>query len=156
MSTLYLELARIVDEEKPLYIHKKYSKLKEFETKVANFHPAVSRNLDKLIKKVDLIKKHFELMKKDEFDWVHEQQVNKLNFDTIKEILTEFLKLDYKTEDKNFIDFPIFRMVLLIRFFRSNAFICISRTQIYPLVTRFTTSLCGSRQFCSIVLKIFI
>lgn len=50
-------------------------------------------------------------MKRDEFDWIHEQQVNKLNFDTIKEVLNEFLKLDSRWEDKNFIDFSIFRRI---------------------------------------------
>ena len=64
-----------------------------------------------------MIQKHYDLMKKDEFDWIHEQQVNKLNFDTIKEILNEFLKLDSRWEDKNFIDFTIFRKVNSTFFF---------------------------------------
>jgi hypothetical protein len=42
MSSLYLELTQITDEVKPIYIHKKYTKLKQFETQIINFHPAVT------------------------------------------------------------------------------------------------------------------
>jgi hypothetical protein len=42
MSSLYLELTQITDEVKPIYIHKKYTKLKQFESQIINFHPAVS------------------------------------------------------------------------------------------------------------------
>ena len=41
MSSLYLELTQITEEIKPLYIHKKYTKLKQFESQIINFHPAV-------------------------------------------------------------------------------------------------------------------
>ena len=42
MSSLYLELTQITEEIKPLYIHKKYQKLKQFEKMIRNFHPAVT------------------------------------------------------------------------------------------------------------------
>jgi len=62
MSSLYLELTQITDEVKPIYIHKKYTKLKQFESQIINFHPAVSLFIMLLFFKNDFNQTIYEFM----------------------------------------------------------------------------------------------
>jgi len=46
--------------------------------------------------------KHRDLMRESKFDWIHEADIEKLNFQEIKKFLKNFLIYFNKDTDKNF------------------------------------------------------
>lgn len=88
---MFEPLRNIIENKKADYIHKKRQVLLEIESNLEEREPLV---------KVFL--KHEKLMEEEKFDWIHEAQIEKLNFNEIKSFLKDFLIFFNRDTDKQF------------------------------------------------------
>ena len=80
-----------IDINKSSYIFKKSQIIKEMTKDLKNNEPII-----------EVFLKHRDLMREQKFDWIHEAEIEKLNFNMIKKFLKNFLTYFNRDTDKQF------------------------------------------------------
>lgn len=91
INTMFDKLRNVVEDKKALYVHKKAQVLQEIE-----------QNLATEDDRIGLFDRHRKLMEKGQFDWMHEADTDKLDFQHIKNFLKDYHMLFNREIDKNF------------------------------------------------------
>lgn len=97
---MFDKIRNVIEDKKATYVHKKVQAVR-----------ALEQNLAEEDKRIALFDRHRKLMEKGQFDWMHEADTDKLDFQDIKNFLKDYHMLFNREIDKNFGLTQFFRKV---------------------------------------------